>query len=315
MQHVHILPTVAIPAPLFRRVHINTMHMPRVAGLSYILQGHYSLISYLEFQMLAKETGVAVGKFVFEDLLCRWGVIEEIVTDNRAPIVAGLEWLAKKYHITHIWISPYNKQTNGIVEQSHHSIRESIVKACDGNITRWPSVTPHVFWADHVTIQKDTGFSPFYMVHCIEPILPLDLAEATFLVPKLDSPVSHVDLIAIQAHQLEKRDSDLAVIKDCVLKAHHASVSQFEKDNANLIKDYDFAPGSLVLVWNTRIKNDLSHKTKPHYLGLLLVIKKNCNIAYILAELDGSVHKLPFAGFHLVPYYPLSHHYSGYLGC
>ena len=66
-----------------------------------------------------KEMGAAVGKFIFEDLLCRWGTVEEIITDNGVLILAGLNWLTKKYHITHICISPYNKQANGIVEQSH----------------------------------------------------------------------------------------------------------------------------------------------------------------------------------------------------
>ena len=305
-KHVHIPPIVATPAPLFRRVHVDTMHMPKVSGLSYILQGRCSLISYPEFRMLTKETGAAVGRFVFEDLLCRWGAVEEIVTDNGAPIVAGLDWLAKKYHISHIRISPYNKQANGIVERSHRSIRESIVKACEGDILRWPSVTPHVFWADRVTVRKDIGFSPFYMAHGIDPILPFDLAEATFLVPKLDKPLSRVDLLAIRARQLEKRESDLNTVKDRVLKARYSSIAQFEKENANLIKDYAFAPGSLVLVRNTRIENDFSRKTKPRYLGPLLVVRRNRNSAYILAELDGSVHKLPFAGFRLVPYYPRS---------
>ena len=46
--------------------------------------------------MLVKETGAAVRKFVFEDLLCRWGAVEEIVMDNGAPIMAGLDWLVKK---------------------------------------------------------------------------------------------------------------------------------------------------------------------------------------------------------------------------
>ena len=108
------------------------------------------------------------------------------------------------------------------------------------------------------------------------------------------------------ARQLEKRESDLATIKDRVLKARYTSIAQFEKENANLIRDYDFPPGSLILVQNTRIENDLSCKTKPHYLGPLLVVQKNHNSAYILAELDGSVHKQPFAGFRLIPYYPRS---------
>ena len=119
VQHIHIPPIVATPAPLFRRVHVDMMHMPKVSGFSYILQGCCSLISYPEFQILTKEMGVAVGKFIFEDLLCRWGAVEEIITDNGVPIIVGLDWLMKKYHVTHIHISPYNKQANGIVEQSH----------------------------------------------------------------------------------------------------------------------------------------------------------------------------------------------------
>ena len=85
------------------------------------------------------------------------------------------------------------------------------------------------------------------------------------------------------------------------------SIAQFEKDNENIIKDYNFMPGSLVLVRNTRVENDLSRKMKPHYLGPLLIIRQNRNKAYILAELDGLVHKLPFTGFRLIPYYPHSH--------
>ena len=282
------------------------MHMPKVAGVSYILQGQCSLISYPKFRILAKEMGAAVRRFIFEDLLCRWGAVEEIVTDNGALIMAGLEWLAKKYHIMHIRILAYNKQANGIVEYSHRSIQDSIVKVCEGDISHCPAVTPHVFWADCVTIHKDMGFSPFYMAHGIEPILPFDLSEATFLVPKIDKPLSYIDLIAIWACQLEKREEDLAMVKDRVLVVRYKSITQFKKENANLIKDFNFVPGSLVLVRNTSIKTDLSRKTKPRYLGPLLVVWQNCNNACILAELDGSVSKLPFAGFRLIPYYPQS---------
>ena len=58
------------------------------------------------------------------------------------------------------------------------------------------------------------GFSPFYMAHGIDLILPFDLAKATFLVPKLDKPLSHIDLLAIRARQLEKHESDLNAIKE-----------------------------------------------------------------------------------------------------
>ena len=50
------------------------------------------------------------------------------------------------------------------------------------------------------------------MTHGIEPILPFDLALATYLVPNLTSPLSTVDLIATRACQLQTQDKDLAAI-------------------------------------------------------------------------------------------------------
>jgi hypothetical protein len=239
-------------------------------------------------------------------MLCRWGGVETIVTDNGAPIVAGLDWLSKTYHINHIRISPYNKQANGVVERSHRTIRESIVKACEGDTSRWPTVAPFAFWADRVTVRKATGYSPFHMVHGVEPVLPFDLAEATFLVPKLERPLTDTELIAVRARQLEKRDGDLAAIHDRVLRARYSSIAQFEKDHAHTIRNYDFTPGSLVLVRNTRVENDLSRKSKPRYLGPMIVVRRTRNGAYVLAELTGAVAKLPYAAFRLIPYYPRS---------
>jgi len=146
---------------------------------------------------LKKETGVGIGRFIFESLLCRWGGIETIVTDNGVLIVAGLDWLSKTYHINHIWISPYNKQANGVVERSHRTIHESIVKTCEGDMSRWTTVAPFAFWADRVTVCKSTGYLPFYMAHGVEPVLPFDLTEATYLIPKLDKPLTEEELLAL----------------------------------------------------------------------------------------------------------------------
>ena len=84
------------------------------------------------------------------------------------------------------------------------------------------------------------------------------------------------------------------------------NIAQFEKENANLIVDYDFQPGALVLVRNSSIDTGLSCKAKPRYLGPLLMIHRTQNKVYILAELDGAIHKNPYAAFCLIPYHPRS---------
>ena len=141
------------------------------------------------------------------------------------------------------------------------------------------------------------------MVHGVEPILPFDLIQATFLVPNLTQPLSMEDLIAIRTHQLQKRPDDLASIHNRILASRHSSVRQFEKQYANTICDLNFTPGSLVLVRNTNLNMD---KMKPRYLGPMVVLQCTRNGAYRLGELDGAISKLCYAAFRLIPYYARS---------
>ena len=43
---------------------------------------------------------------------------------------------------------------------------------------------------------------------------------------------------------------------------------------------------------------------KPQYLGPMVVLRQTTGRSYVLAELDGSVSKLRFAAFCIVPYFP-----------
>jgi len=279
------------------------MFMPHAGGYRYITQARCSLTAWPEWRALRVETGRTIGAFIFEEILCRWGAVEEIVTDNGTAYVAALDWLQDKYGIRHIRISAYNSQANGIVERQHRTIRESIFKACNGDDSSWPTVAPFAFWADRATTRKSTGHSPFFMAHGVEPILPFDIIQATFLVPDLTQPLSTEDLLATRIRQLQKRPADLAAIHDRITASHHASVRQFKKHYANTIRDFDFAPGSLVLVCNSNLTMD---KMKPRYLGPMIVLRRTRNGAYRLGELDGAVSRLRYAAFHLIPYHARS---------
>jgi hypothetical protein len=138
----------------------------------------------------------------------------------------------------------YNSHANGIVEHQHCTIQESLVKACNSDVSRWPALMPLNFWADHITIHKSTGYSPFYMAHSIEPILPFNITFATFLVPDLTKPLSTADLITTQACQLKKYKDDLAAIQDNILKSRITSIQQSKCQYENTIQDFNFKPGT-----------------------------------------------------------------------
>ena len=304
LKKIHIPPTVPTPAGLFRKVYIDTMLMPKAKGYRYIIHARCSLTSFPEWTMVKNENFKSIAKFIHENLLCRWGALEVVVTDNAPQYIQAAEYLAMKYHIHHIKISPYNSQAQGPIERRHFDVREALVKATDGDISKWPDVAASVFWAERVTIQKSTGYSPFYLAHGVEPLLPFDLAEATYLAPKMESTMSTEKLIAQRAIMLQKRPEDLKRVQEQVLKARWESVKQLEKAKKNSIKDFNFAPGALVIVRNTKFDKTLSDKTKSRYFGPMVVVKRTKGGSYILGELDGALSKLRFAAFRLLPYLP-----------
>ena len=139
---------------------------------------------------------MSIGDWIFQDILCHWGSIREIVTDNSAPFIKAVEYLAKWYHIYHITISGYNSRVNGIVERSHFGVRQALVKACDRDISKWNKGAYSVFWAERMMTRRRMGCSPYYAATGATPLIPLDIMEATYLqLPPL-SVLLTMDLIA-----------------------------------------------------------------------------------------------------------------------
>src|SRR5882724_2081114 len=114
--HLHLLPTIPDISTLFCKVHIDTMFMPTVNKFQYLVQAYCALSSWAESCPLQKENEKTLSNFIFEDILCRWGGVAEVVTDNGPAFVAAAGYLSEKYGIHHIKISLYNSQANGIVE-------------------------------------------------------------------------------------------------------------------------------------------------------------------------------------------------------
>ena len=56
------------------------------------------------------------------------------------------------------------------------------------------------------------------------------------------------------------------------------------------------------MIRHTAIEKSLNRKTRPCYIGPLVVVSRNRGGAYIVCELDGSIWDCPVAQFQVLPY-------------
>jgi hypothetical protein len=172
------------------------MHLPTSGGFTRIIIGRCAIINYPEWRMLRRKTYKTVREWIWQDIICRWGTLVEIITDNGPPIIKAVEYLATKYHLNHIQISGYNSRANSIVEHGHFDVQQALFKAADGDQSKWSQVAHSVFWSDRVTTCKRMGVSPYFALTSTPPLIPLNIIEATYLSPPPTSILSTTNLIA-----------------------------------------------------------------------------------------------------------------------
>jgi hypothetical protein len=176
-----------------------------------------------------------------------------------------MEYLSKRYHLNHICISGYNSHANGTVERSHFDVRQSLFKVIDSDQKQWSLGVYLVFWAERVTPCKRMGCSPYFAITGAHPILPFDIAEATYLQPPPTSIMLTTDLISHHAIALQKCSANVNALYSKVYQARLKAARQFEQQHLRTLKDFNFQRSSLVLMRNTQIEKSLNKKMRARY--------------------------------------------------
>jgi hypothetical protein len=299
--------TISTPTTVFEKVYIDLMHMPPSGGFNFIIAAKDDLTGVSEAKPLRNKESKHIAKFFWENIYCRYGAVGHVVTDNGTEVKGAFDLLVKRLGVPQVRISPYNKHANGVVERGHYILREAIVKSCRknkfGRIVAWHDQIAPALFADRVTVNHSTGYSPYYLLHGLEPLLPFDLFEATFMVEGFESGMSTADLLALRIRQLHKHEDDLENAAEVLKKTRIQSKAQFMKRFAHRLQKSIYNPGDLVLIRNSRLESTVTRfKFDPRYLGPYEVVKRTERGNYWVKELDGAQHAHPYASFRLMSY-------------
>ena len=283
------------------------MYMPRAHGYRYIVAARDDLSGVCEVKALKKATAQNLARFFWDQIYCRYGAPLQVTTDNGPEIMGAFKILVRRLGIPMVRISPYNHHANGVVEQGHFTLREALIKSCAGKVSDWPWKLAAASFSDRVTVSRVTGFSPYQLLHATDPVLPFDLTEATFLVDGYRSGMSTAELLALRARQIERHEDDIKKAAATLQKARFRSKQQFERRFKRKLSNIQHKPHALVIVFNSEVEYKLNRKHQDKYLGPYEVIRRTRNGAYWLKELDGAIHRTPYAARRLLPFITRDH--------
>ncbi|XP_059314076.1 uncharacterized protein LOC132064916 [Lycium ferocissimum] len=116
-------------------------------------------------------TRKVVADFVKNNLICRFDVLESIITDNGANLNSHLmKDICEQFKITHKNSTAYRPQKNGAVEAANKNIKRILRKMVD-NYKNWHEQLPYAFLGYRTTTRTSTGAAPYLLFYGTEAVI------------------------------------------------------------------------------------------------------------------------------------------------
>ncbi|XP_059294478.1 uncharacterized protein LOC132047454 [Lycium ferocissimum] len=113
--------------------------------------------------------------FVNNNLICRFGVPESIITYNGANMNDHLiKDISEQFKITHRNSTAYRPQMNGAVEAANKNIKRILRKMVD-NYKNWHYQLPYALLWYKTTTKTSTRENPYLLIYGKEAVIPAEV--------------------------------------------------------------------------------------------------------------------------------------------
>ncbi|KAK1426837.1 hypothetical protein QVD17_15517 [Tagetes erecta] len=148
--------------------------------VKFILMAVDYFTKWVEAKPLVKITGQHVKTFVWEHIVCRFGLPLYVVSDNGRQFADNpfKKW-CEDLHIRQVFASVAHPQANGQVERANRSIVEGIKVRLSASGFVWADELAHVLWAHRTMPKTSTGETPFSLTYGTEAVIPVEIGMPT----------------------------------------------------------------------------------------------------------------------------------------
>ena len=182
--------------------------------------------------------------------------------------------------VSHRFISAYNPRSDGKVERTVKTVKETLVKLLHGASALWPSFIPFVQLMYNTKVQEVTGSSPFCLMYGRKLNEMRDYTN--------DPPLT-IDTNTWQSHQDKIVSLIFPAINERVKEKKSAQREQLDKTRKKL-ETAELLAGSIVFIRDPLyIANPaLRPVTMPPFIGPYTVVRRTQNGPYILKDATDS---------------------------
>nr|GEW69778.1 reverse transcriptase domain-containing protein [Tanacetum cinerariifolium] len=146
--------------------------------------------TWIEAKAVATITDGQVKKFVWDNIVCRFGIPGEIISDNDKQFA------------------------------DNPSLREGIKARLGEGSKNWVEELPHVLWAHRTMIKSSHGDTPFSLTYGTEAVIPAEIEMPTYRTAAVDA-VNNEEELRLNLDLLEER-RELAAMSEANNDASHA---------------------------------------------------------------------------------------------
>lgn len=300
---------------IFRKFNLDLVDMGITSGgYKYIVDMRDDLSGWIEARMLASKSSADIAKFIYEDVICRFGCIPQITTDNGQEFHGVVKELADRFGIKIVRSSPYHPEGNGMIERGHRTWIESIWKLCGRSKKHWSEWFHAAIWADRVTVRRNTRFSPYHLLYGRPHLFPFTLEEETWYTIPWHKIRTTEELLEARARQLRRLQTDRTTANSNNIAARKAAAQEFAKRHANRLVTGNYRTGEYVLVAlkGNGIKKGYGRvKSADRWAGPFRIKARYKSGSYIIEELNGVELRGTVPANHLRPFYTTQRQLDG----
>ncbi|GJU56929.1 reverse transcriptase domain-containing protein [Tanacetum coccineum] len=183
-------------------------HFPEAPGkVKFLVVAIDYFTKWVEAAPLATITGKNILKFVWTNIMCRFGISGIIVSDNGKQFSENpfRDWCSE-LNIKQQFTSVAHPQANGQTGVTNRTLLQGLKTRLGKSKGQWVEELSNMLWAYRTTTKAGNNCTPFSLVYGSEAVLPPELGIPTYRISSYDENKNNEEL-RLNLEFLEERRS------------------------------------------------------------------------------------------------------------